>query len=64
ESVIKRIIRVRMEKARLRLNENQLRISDISEQVGYRSVSYFSNVFKKYYGTSPQEYRKNHSVKK
>lgn len=60
ETVIKWIIRIRMEQAQKLLNEKNSRISDISKMVGYSSISYFSNVFKKYYGVSPQEYRRKH----
>ncbi len=42
------------------LLNSQLKISEISELVGYESVDHFSRTFKKKYGSSPQEYRINH----
>ena len=41
------------------LNSTQLRISEISDLVGYDSVDHFSRTFKDTYGKSPLEYRKN-----
>ncbi len=60
ETVIKYLIQVRMEQARKLLDHKGLKISEISEKTGYSTVSYFSNVFKKYYGVSPLEYRRTH----
>ena len=34
-----------------------LSIIEISEQIGYNSVTYFNRVFKKYTGLTPTEYR-------
>ena len=37
-------------------------IIEISEKIGISEVSYFNKVFKKEYGMSPTEYRKNHGT--
>lgn len=50
---------VRMEKAKELLENPSLRISDISEMVGFMDLSHFSRVFKKLVGVSPNEYRNN-----
>lgn len=50
--------RIRMEKAKLLLLNPNLRISQISEMVGYKDEKYFSKVFKKTLDISPNEYRK------
>ncbi len=50
------IICQRMERARQLLRDN-VKISTVAEQVGYRDVNYFSLAFKKYTGVSPAEYR-------
>lgn len=49
---------VRMEKARELLRETNMKISDISERVGYSSLSYFCRSFRNEYGVTPDQYRK------
>lgn len=49
---------LRVQKARLLLEKTELRIYEISGMVGFREVSYFIRVFRKYTGMSPTEYRK------
>ena len=42
----------------MRLLENtDLKTGEIAEKIGIENVSYFLRVFKKTYGTTPQEYR-------
>ncbi len=48
---------VRIEKAKRLLLESNLLIYQISEQVGYTNFNYFTKVFKKYTGITPEEYR-------
>ena len=52
------IERIRMAKAKLLLLNPQYRIAQIAELVGYKDEKYFSKVFKKLDGISPNEYRK------
>ncbi|MFC5648105.1 response regulator [Paenibacillus solisilvae] len=52
------IERIRMDKAKLLLMNPQYRIVQIAELVGYKDEKYFSKVFKKQEGVSPNEYRK------
>lgn len=54
--------KVRIEKARLLLADTSLRISDISASVGFSDSRYFSQVFKKTTGLTPQEYRMHSAV--
>ncbi|MDD9267044.1 response regulator [Paenibacillus sp. GCM10023248] len=49
------VIRVRMEKAKALLIEGKYMIYEIAEKVGYKTVPYFSSIFKKYYGKNPSE---------
>ncbi len=49
---------VRMEKARELLRDTNMKISDISEKVGYSSLSYFCRSFRNEYGVTPEQYRK------
>lgn len=52
------VTRVRIEKARnLLLNQN-LRVSEIAFEVGFQSLTHFNRVFKQVMGTSPTHYRK------
>jgi len=48
---------VRMKKAMQLLQTTTMRIYEVSEAVGYQNLSYFSRVFKKYYGANPFDYR-------
>ncbi|PAT01714.1 hypothetical protein CI105_05570 [Candidatus Izimaplasma bacterium ZiA1] len=55
----KYLVALRMEKAMELLKYKTDKIIEISEQVGYNEVYYFSHSFKKYTGYSPKEYRNN-----
>jgi len=60
ENISDYITRIRIDKAKQLLRSPQLRIAQIAEIVGYQDEKYFSKVFKKTVGLSPNEYRKNH----
>jgi len=47
-----------VKKAQQLLEQNDLSIAEISESLGYNSVTYFERVFKKYTETTPLKYRK------
>jgi len=49
---------VRMEKAREYLTASTHKVYEIGSLVGYENPSYFSLVFRKYYGVSPGDFRK------
>ncbi|MBP1962349.1 response regulator [Paenibacillus aceris] len=49
---------IRMSKAKVLLRNPHLRISQVAEMVGYQDEKYFSKVFKKLEGITPNEYRK------
>ncbi len=51
--------RVRIEHSKALLLEDNCRVYEISERVGYKNVDYFHKKFKKYTGMSPAEFRKN-----
>lgn len=56
---LNRYIRVfRMEKAKELLCTTNMKVAQISEQVGFANVSYFCRSFREYYGSSPESYRK------
>ncbi len=50
---------LRMKKAVELLDNTEDKSYRIAEQTGYTEASYFSYVFKKYYGVSPSKYRNN-----
>ena len=59
ESPINYLIKIRLEKAKEILEtEGGGSIKNIANAVGYEDVYHFSKLFKKYYGISPQHYRK------
>jgi AraC-like DNA-binding protein len=47
------IQQVRLQQAKLLLEENKMNISEVAYAVGFDSLSYFSRAFKKYYGINP-----------
>ncbi len=51
------VIRLRLDKARRRLEFSDDRITDIALDVGYNSLSAFINAFRKYCGVSPSVYK-------
>lgn len=55
------VMQLRCEHAAELLESSNLPIQEISQHVGYEDTNYFSRVFKKKFGISPQEYRKQKS---
>jgi YesN/AraC family two-component response regulator len=54
------VIQIRMdETARLIENDKSLSIDQIAQVVGYEDYYYFSKVFKKHFGVTPTQYKKN-----
>lgn len=61
-TIWKMLTKARINKAKELLAVNEYTVTEIHSMVGYTTVSYFSRVFKKLCGITPQEYRKlNHS---
>jgi len=48
---------VRLRQAEKLLRESDMRVSEISEKVGYTQLAAFSKAFKELYGVSPKEFR-------
>lgn len=58
------IRRCKLEEARSLLIYSNKSLSEISNYLGFSSQSYFQNVFKKNYGVTPMNYRKQHHNEK
>ena len=54
---------IKMERARYFLYNTKLKTAEISYEVGYRDVNYFSKIFKKYYGENPSALRNKIKIK-
>ncbi len=62
-SPTKYLINLRMQKARQMLeSSSDYSVRQIGEAVGYPEQGYFSRIFKKYVGVSPQKYKENYSA--
>lgn len=57
ESLGDYLIRVRMEKALYLLKSTNKKIYEITSELGYQNPQYFSKMFRKFYGMTPNEYR-------
>ena len=55
---IKYLTKLRLSTAKQLLIETDLRISEIAYKTGFYDAYYFSNAFKKFYGVSPKNFRK------
>ena len=58
------IIKLRMDMAKDLLLNTNLSVTQVSEECGYFNFSYFAKIFKKSFGLSPIEYRKNNVIPK
>lgn len=58
-NMVEYINEARIRKATILLLESQLKIQAVAEAVGYRNITSFNRMFKKYTGLKPSEYRKN-----
>ena len=52
------LINYRLKRAAEKILDNKLTLSEIAEQTGFSSYSYFSKSFKKHFGVNPKEYNK------
>ncbi|MGP7817417.1 response regulator transcription factor [Niallia sp. 01092] len=53
------LLHLRMTKAIDLLQDDQLKIIDVAQLVGFSNSGYFSTVFKKYFGQTPADFRKS-----
>jgi YesN/AraC family two-component response regulator len=57
-TITKRLMQLRIDRAKQLLLESSLPISEISLQIGYTNFSYFTNIFRKETGVTPSDYRR------
>ncbi|MFC4598370.1 response regulator transcription factor [Cohnella hongkongensis] len=57
ENISDYITKLKLEKSVMLLKTSTKKIYEISEEIGYHNPHYFIKLFRKYYGTTPQEYR-------
>ena len=53
------LIRLRMQKARELLKNKDIKVSEVASYVGYNDLSNFIQTFKKHYGITPNQLRRN-----
>ena len=58
-SYVKYLTKIRIDKAKELLREGE-KVQNVSEQVGYNDYRYFSQVFRKQVGVSPNEYKEKY----
>ena len=52
---------LRMKKAKSLLSDPHIKVYEVAEQVGFQTSSYFTYLFKKHAGVTPQQYRDYHA---
>jgi YesN/AraC family two-component response regulator len=62
ENFINILNRIRVDNAKKLLKNPALKIYEISERVGFTDIAYFSKIFKKFAGITPNEYRRTISL--
>lgn len=58
KSFLETLTDIRMSKAKALILESNYKVGEVAEMVGYHDFSYFARVFKKKYGTTPNNYKK------
>lgn len=59
--IIEYVTMLRIDKGKEYLIKTDGKINDIASSLGYPNANYFSKLFKKHIGLTPQEFRANHS---
>jgi two-component system response regulator YesN len=57
DNFIRFLTKVRIDKAKFFLDSKHLKVYEVAEKVGYLNYTYFSKIFKKVVGVTPEEYR-------
>lgn len=64
ETIVDFLTKLRIEKAKKLLEDEEMPISRIVTAIGFNDAKYFSKVFKKYVNITPNDYRKNSAQEK
>ncbi len=59
ENFVSYLTRVRVERAKSLLEGHMFKVYEVADKVGYHNYTYFSKLFKKVVGVSPEEYRES-----
>lgn len=62
ENFIGTLTKVRIERAKHLLESKTYKVFEVADRVGYHNYTYFSKIFKKVVGVSPEEYRSRGSM--
>jgi YesN/AraC family two-component response regulator len=57
------INRIKMHKAKELLEDQNINVTEVSYQIGMKSLAYFSTLFRKEFGMSPKEYKDKTAIK-
>ncbi len=52
------VVKQRMQRAKQLLRDHQWKVYEVADQVGYKSLTYFSRTFREMFGLTPGDYRK------
>lgn len=58
-SFINYLTMVKIERSKILMQTENLKLYEIAEKLGYKDVEYFGKIFKKYIGITPTEFRQN-----
>lgn len=58
QTILEYLTQVRLNKAAELLRTSELKVKEVSVRVGYDNISYFTQLFSKRYGVTPNEYKK------
>jgi len=59
KTIMNYLMEIRLDKAKLMLENTDVSITDIAEYIGINSRQYFTYIFKRYYKLTPSNYRNN-----
>jgi two-component system, response regulator YesN len=59
ENFVSYLTRIRVERAKSLLKGHMFKVYEVADKVGYHNYTYFSKLFKKVVGVSPEEYRES-----
>ena len=54
--------KVKIDVAKQKISETELTFAEIAWQLGFQTPSYFSKIFKKFTGVTPNEFKKNSNL--